>query len=208
MASEYSPFKQDANAAEGTAIRRELVMHPEHMDDFTLWRAFKSGNEKALITIFNKFTTPMYNYGCKIAREQELVKDMIQDLFIELWTKRSNLGDTDSIKSYLFKSLRRKLIRAKARSVDQLLRFSRADHTIDSNISPSHEFVLITEQMSIEERQRIMKMLQKLTRRQHEAIFLRYFDELNCDQIAAVMDLSKQAVYNLIHHALGELKKA
>jgi RNA polymerase sigma factor (sigma-70 family) len=62
--------------------------------------------------------------------------------------------------------------------------------------------------MSIEERERIMNMLRRLTRRQHEAIFLRYFDELNCDQIAAVMDLSKQAVYNLIHHALGELKKA
>jgi len=51
-------------------------------------------------------------------------------------------------------------------------------------------------------------MLTKLTKRQHEAIFLRYFEELNCDEIASVMNLSKQAVYNLLHHALLELKKS
>lgn len=38
-------------------------------------------------------------------------------------------------------------------------------------------------------------------------MYLRYFDELTCDQIAMIMQLSKQAVYNLIHHSLRELKE-
>jgi predicted DNA-binding protein YlxM (UPF0122 family) len=46
----------------------------------------------------------------------------------------------------------------------------------------------------------------QLTRRQEEGIFLRYFEDLNFHQIAAVMNVSKQAVYNLISIALDELK--
>lgn len=203
----YASFrKKKHKAIEEAAQVRELVLHPQHMDDLTLWRAFRSGDEKAFITIFDRFTTPMYNYGYKIVAECELVKDGIQDLFIEMWNNRQRLGDTDSIKSYLFKSLRRKLLRLRNKSGNRILRSLSMDSY--SEVSPSHEFVMIAEQLSIEKKEKLMAMLSKLTRRQQEAIFLRYFDELNCDQIAAVMNLRKQAVYNLIHHALDQLKKA
>ena len=198
-------IKKKYRPTEGSDRLRELVLHPEHMDDLMLWKAFRSGDEKALITIFDRFTKPMYNYGYKIVGESELVKDGIQELFIEIWQNRARLGDTDSIKFYLFKSLRRKLIRLKSKSENRLFGSLSIDY--NKEVSPSHEFVLITEQMSLERKEKVMLMLDKLTKRQHEAIFLRYFDELNCDQIAAVMELSKQAVYNLIHHALDQLKK-
>lgn len=191
---------------EGAAQKRELVLHPQHMDDLTLWKAFRSGDEKALITIFDRFTTPMYNYGYKIVGEPELVKDGIQDLFIEMWNNRQRLGDTDSIKAYLFKSIRRKLLRLKQKSGNRILRSLSLDSYHDA--APSHEFVMIAEQVSIEKKEKVMAMLKTLTKRQQEAIFLRYFDELNCDQIATVMNLRKQAVYNLINHALDQLRKA
>lgn len=199
-------IKKKYRPTEGSDRLRELVLHPQHMDDLMLWKAFRSGDEKALITIFDRFTKPMYNYGYKIVGESELVKDGIQELFIEIWHNRARLGDTDSIKFYLFKSLRRKLVRLKAKSENRLFGSLSIDY--NKEVSPSHEFVLITEQMTLERKEKVMLMLNKLTKRQHEAIFLRYFEELNCDQIAAVMELSKQAVYNLIHHALDQLKKS
>jgi RNA polymerase sigma factor (sigma-70 family) len=198
--------KTKCKPAEGSERQHELVLHPKHMDDLTLWKAFRSGDEKALMTIFDRFTKPMYNYGCKIIGESELVKDAVQELFIEVWQNRLGLGDTDSIKFYLFKSLRRKLIRLKAKSKKHL--FGNLSIESDEEAFPSHEFVLISEQIEIEKKEKVVSMLNRLTRRQHEAIFLRYFEELNCGQIAAVMELSKQAVYNLIHQALERLKKS
>lgn len=175
------------------------------MDDFTLWRAFKSGDEQALITIFDRFTQPMFNYGFKLMGERELVQDGIQELFIEIWQHRERLGDTDSIKFYLFRSLRRKLIRLKGKSENRLFGGLPADY--DKEVTPSHEFIMISEQRSVEERGKLIRMIGTLTKRQQEVMFLRYFDELSCDQIALVMELSKQAVYNLLHHALEKLKK-
>lgn len=198
-------LKKKYKTSEGSQHPRELVLHPQHITDSSLWKAFRAGDEKALITIFDRFAKPMYNYGFKIVGESELVKDSVQELFIEIWQNRSRLGDTDSIKFYLFKSLKRKLIRVKAKSENRLS----VNISIEYNneISPSHEFVLITEQLSLERTERVMIMLNKLTKRQYEAMFLRYFEELNGDQIAEIMELSKQAVYNLIHHALDQLKK-
>lgn len=170
-----------------------------------LWKAFKSGDEKALITIFDRFSQPLYNYGCKIAGEGEMVKDAIQDLFMELWQKRERLGDTDAIKFYLLKSLRRKLRKLQKKSTGRLL--SHIFLREEEDAAPSREFVIISEQVSAEKKEKIMNVLKKLTPRQHEAIFLRYFEELSCDQIASLMGLSKQGVYNLIHHALNELRK-
>jgi RNA polymerase sigma factor (sigma-70 family) len=184
----------------------QVVLHPDHMDDLTLWRAFRAGDEKALITIFGRFTKLMFNYGYKITGDRELVKDAIQELFIEIWQNRERLRDTDSIKYYLYKSLRRKVVRIKNRSENRLFRtFSDADN---SEVSPSPEYLLIDEQISAERREKVCTMLSKLTRRKKEAIYLRYFEELTCDQIADIMQLSKQGVYNIIHHALMELKRS
>lgn len=184
----------------------QVVLHPDHMDDLTLWKAFRAGDEKALITIFDRFSRPMFNYGYKVAGDRELVKDAIQELFIEIWQNRERLGDTDSIRYYLYKSLRRKVARIKTKSENRLFKtFSDEDN---SDVSPSPEYILISEQITSERREKVCSMLNKLTRRQKEAMYLRYFDEMTCDQIADIMQLSKQGVYNIIHHALIELKKS
>jgi RNA polymerase sigma factor (sigma-70 family) len=198
-------FKKISKPTEETERHQELVWHPEHMDDSLLWKAFRGGDEKALMIIFDRFVQPMYNYGYKIVGESELVKDSVQELLIEIWQNRARLGETDSIKFYLFKSLRRKLIRIKAKSGNRLLKSLSFDYS--NEVVPSHEFVLVAEQLSLERKAQVMSMLDKLTKREREAIFLRYFEELTCDQIGQVMELNKQTVYNLLHHALEHLKK-
>ncbi len=51
----------------------------------------------------------LYRYGHKLTTDTQLVEDSIQDMFIELWNSRKRLSDTDSIKYYLFRILRRKI---------------------------------------------------------------------------------------------------
>lgn len=202
----HSFLKPSYKSKKDSEPPHEIILHPRHMDDLTLWRAFRSGDEKALLTIFDRFTRPMYSYGCKVIGDGELVKDGIQDLLIEIWQNRERLGDTDSIKFYLFKSLRRKLLRLKSKSRKPLSPGFLGEY--EQETSPSPEFLLIAEQLSREKKEKAVNLLNSLTKRQQEAMFLRYFDELNCDQIAAVMELSKQAVYNIINRSLDQLKRS
>ena len=145
-------IKTNHDSTEGSEHVHGLVLHPKHMNDLALWKAFKSGDEKAFMTIFDRSTKPMYNYGCKVIGDGELVKDAIQELFIEVWQTRSRLRDTDSIKFYLFKCLRRKLIKLKTKSEKQ--HYGNLSVECNEDASPSYEFLLISEQIELEKKEK------------------------------------------------------
>src|SRR5579859_6471527 len=76
------------------------------------WRRFKNGDPRALEAIYRANIQSLINYGEKVNPDPDLVKDTIQDLFIELWRNRQQLSDIVLVKFYLFRALRNKLYRA------------------------------------------------------------------------------------------------
>lgn len=176
-----------------------LHLHPEHLDDSVLWNAFRSGDDRALVKMFDMYSQPLYNYGCKITPDHDSVKDSIQELFLDLCRRRSNLGSTDNIRFYLFKALRRRLIPSKLKAPLFFL-----DH-LEKDV-PSPETELIQKQVFDEQQQELSNRMSRLTLRQREAIFLRYYEELPYDRIAQMMNLRRQSIYNLINEAIGILK--
>jgi RNA polymerase sigma factor (sigma-70 family) len=182
---------------------KTIRLSPKHLDDVSLWNSFLGGDDAALITIFDLHVNALYNYGCKIYPDRETVKDAVQDLFAELHQTRSRLNETNAIRFYLFKCLRRKLLRLKTKieSIRNIIFPA-------EKIEPSCEFFLITEQATQEQRDKVSAMVNTLSKRQHEAIFLRYYEDLPYDKIAEIMGINRQAVYNLIHQAIQELRAA
>ena len=56
------------------------------------WRRFKEGDIKALESIYRTYVKSLINFGLKITDDLDLVKDSIQDMFIELWKYRQKAG--------------------------------------------------------------------------------------------------------------------
>src|SRR5215203_171170 len=81
-----------------------------------LWVLFRAGNQPAFEKIIKSHYQLLFNYGTRFCKDEELIKDTLQELFSTLWEKRSGIGDTLSVKNYLLKSLRRNLFRASARA--------------------------------------------------------------------------------------------
>ncbi len=194
----------DPNTLAGSS-QKVVAFHPKYMDDVTLWNSFRLGDERSMVAIFDRFAGVLYNYGYKICRDSDTTQDSIQELFIELWKNAARLGDTTSIKYYLFKSLRRKLIRTSVK--EEKLMTVRLQQSHMKETSPSPEFLLIHEQASKDKTTEVFSLIDRLSKRQREAIFLRYFEELSYEEIADIMQLSsKQSVYNLISKAIDDLK--
>ena len=81
------------------------------MNDLALWQQLKAGKKDALQKIYQGHIKMLLQYGKKISRDEQLVEDCTQDLFVELWKKRESIGQTDAIGKYLVVSLKRKIIR-------------------------------------------------------------------------------------------------
>jgi RNA polymerase sigma factor (sigma-70 family) len=55
---------------------------------------------------------------------------------------------------------------------------------------------------------KMRQALAGLSRRQQEVIYLRFYVEADIEEIAEIMSLNRQSVYNLLHDALKKLKKS
>jgi len=176
-------------------------------DESYLWEAFKQGDEQAYACIYETYFFALYNYGFKIARKKELVKDCIQDLFINLWRTRENLAEVTIIKPYLYKALRRDIVRKLRDKEHEVALSSGQENQYDFEIILSHEVQLIEHQAEKEQKAFLIKELNTLTKRQKEVIFLKFYENLSYEEIATVMSISVDAVYNLLSLALGSLKK-
>lgn len=175
----------------------------DNESDLTLWSEFKKGDKQAFAIIYSRHFFKLYDYGVKISGNQELVKDCIQELFISIWKNRNNLAYTDSIKNYLFTSLRRKLFDQLKKH--RLLNTQKKGDTFAFTLPREHDLIL--EELSSERKRKLLDGLNRLSKRQKEAIFLRYYEGFTCDEIARIMSLRPGSTYVLLSKAISQLKK-
>ena len=174
--------------------------------DRMIWGALKQGNRKALDYIFEKHVRLLYAYGGKISKDGSLVEDCIQDVFVELWNKRGNLSSTDNIKFYLFKSLRRRIVRKTYEAQRELTHQKRA-LALFEEIEFSFESILIQNQNSVDQQKQLQEALEKLSKRQREAVYLKFYEKMTYEQMAEVLDIDLKSSYKLIGKALDVLRK-
>ena len=163
------------------------------------------GDAEALSVLFEVYYDPLYYYGLKLTGDEELVKDCIQNLFQKLWRRREGLRALQVVKAYLFKALRRHL-----GDETKLLRQHRhllPAYTDSFEVTYSHEEFLIAQQGDAEQSARLLAALNQLSKRQREALYLKFYDGFSYERIAEVMSLNTQSVRNLVFNALQTLRK-
>jgi len=141
-----------------------------------------------------------------VCRDRDLVRDGVQDLFSRLWSARSRVGDADSVRRYLYRSLRRIIILQATRNRKQTGHFDSDDHIIDP--CGSIEEAFIDKEFKNQQLALIRNAIHKLSRHQREVVLLRFFNGLSYVQIAEIMDLHVESVYNLSSKAMEQLRVA
>ncbi len=174
-------------------------------NDKTIWKDFKSGDSNSLSYIYNQHVDFLYNYGSKFTSNKELIKDSIQDLFLDLIRTRDNLGITDNIRFYLTCSFRNKLFRNMKKPEN--LTFSENLVLFQANIVYSLEKDIINREDNSGRAEMIRKALKEISPRQREILFYRFNCEFSYDQICEIMSLKYDSARKLVFRALKILKE-
>ena len=170
----------------------------------SIWHLFVEGDLNAFSTLFKRHYTPLHNYGLKISGNPSLTEDCLQNFFLYLYDNRKNLGDIVHIKSYLFVSFRRSLFKN--------LKKERKFTTYESVFEDSKGFGFSPEELMVEQdftktRIKILtKLLNGLSTRQREVVYLKYYSELSTNEISEVMNISYQSVLNTLQKAFSGLR--
>ncbi len=166
-----------------------------------LWQFFVGGDLNAFSTLFKHFYPQLHNYGLRISNNQEIAEDCLQDFFIYLYEHRASLHHVRQIRSYLFVSYRRALIKKlQKQNLIQSL-----DEAKDAFIF-SQEEIMLGEELS-EQRSKILETtLNGLSPREREVIYLKYYSDLKTPEIKEVMNISYQSVLNTLQKAFSKLR--
>ena len=177
---------------------------PENHIDSIIWDRFLEGDKIAFEELMKTHFTILFHYGTKFSKDKEFIKDCIQDLFLQLWESRQNLSNKVMVKPYLMASLRRRIHRATLPiHFSDVLTKSKDIFEIEFSI----EEKFIQDESTLLLTQKIKHSLEILPKRQKEVIYLKFFQELEREQIAKVMEVTPQTVSNLLQMAVKQLRK-
>jgi RNA polymerase sigma factor (sigma-70 family) len=183
-----------------------MGMGVNHFDnDKAVVSRLNKGDHHSFKEIYNRFYTPLLNYGYQFNVIKDHLHDCIQDLFIDLWKNRHKLEINFSLQAYLFKSLRYKI-------QHQIKRDQTTSKRIFEYYKNSFEVSLDEEEYmrnyehekhSIE---KLKESISQLAPKQKELIYLIFFNKLSYDDASKIMDISKKTAYNQIHSAIKNLR--
>jgi RNA polymerase sigma factor (sigma-70 family) len=179
---------------------------PDLKDENYLWRQLLQGDKTALTHIMQYYMDALFNYGIRFSADKNLVEDCIQDLFVGIWKRRESLNTPANIKAYLFSSLRRMILRK-----NKLLRKTpivsiNLDELNGFDFELSIEHAIMKYEESKITAQRVMTLVAALPKRQKEIVYLKFFENLNREEIGEIMQISPQAVSNLLQKALKKMR--
>lgn len=171
------------------AVLQHGFVYYEHASDEEIWSSFKEGSDTAFEFIYIKYFPVLFNYGRQFSRDQDLIKDIIQDLFIYLQEKKERLSDVSSIKFYLYKSYRNRIVRHLKKNN---LSWEELDYDGDMGfeVTLSDDF---SGAAALDEalKQKMEKAFAILTKRQKEIIIYYYYEGFTYNQITSIMGFAK-----------------
>lgn len=166
------------------------------------WNEFIEGDKQAFEQIYRALLPSLYEYGMRRVKDEDYVRDSIQDVFIKFWETRSKLRSISNPKHYLLVALKNSLLNTQLRD-GRLSSFGEKD---DFQLTYDVESTYIAAEEQQATALKLIQALEQLTGKQKEVIFLRYFEELSYEEISVLTNISVKSLYKLNNRAMEALK--
>jgi RNA polymerase sigma-70 factor (ECF subfamily) len=184
-------------------IRLALKLSPlqfTHLTDQELVQLLQQGDKKAFDALYGRYWRKLYLLAYQKLRSRELAEELVQDLFISLWTKRESLHITASVGAYLGMAVRYMVIKffQKERVHQQ---YEQTAALGPAYANTTEDAVLFRDLQEVIEQE-----INKLPEKCREVFQLSRHDNLSQKEISLKLHLSEKTVENHIGKALRLLR--
>ncbi|APZ44831.1 hypothetical protein BW723_00350 [Polaribacter reichenbachii] len=159
-----------------------------------LWKLFLKGDMIAFRKIYNFHYQMMYNFGLRYIDSNE-VTDCVHDTFLNIIHYKDSISEITNVKAYLFKSLRNQIYKVKK---SKKIEFDLIDGTVAYQEDDTDKEKVLNE---------LKLLIEKLSPREKELIYLKYFQGFNNFEISELLDVKYQTVRNILAGAIKKLRK-
>jgi RNA polymerase sigma-70 factor (ECF subfamily) len=83
-----------------------LIDPPTAVSDAALVRRIRAGDERALELVFRAHYAGMAAFVQRYVYAPDVAEELVQDIFFKLWSRREQLSEIESFKTYLYRAVR------------------------------------------------------------------------------------------------------
>jgi RNA polymerase sigma-19 factor, ECF subfamily len=150
--------------------------------------------------IYSQYWSKLYIYAFNVLREREICEDIVQEIFVDLWTKKDEVQILE-LSSYLYQAVRYQIFNhfRKSKYKKQLL--------MQLNLMDTR--IKIDELYEKKElKAHIKDMISRLPRQRRMIFQMSRYDGLSNKEISENLNISLQTVKNQISGSLKYLRKS
>lgn len=178
----------------------------QHLSDEELMCQYQKGDVLAMDEILRRYKNPVYRFIYRLCRNVEEADDIAQDVFLKVHQYRFSYTPSGKFSTWIF-SIAHNLFIDSFRKRYWLVFWPRKEDDPDDPVefaSPALSAAQETERNDLAET--VKCCIQGLPFLQKEALILREYEQMEYEEIAAVLNKSLGTVKTLIHRARKNLK--
>jgi len=179
------------------------MLQPTSIEEKEWLQSMKAGKESALQKIFKHYYKYLVVTGYNITGDNDKAKDLVQDVFFELWKKREQIEIQTSLKAYL----RRAVVNRSLNYIKTQKRFDFGDENFDAQ-TPDKTFSAQKNLEAQDLKLAINTAIDSLPAKCKAIFILSRFEKLSHKEIAAKLDISTKTIENQITKALKIVRTA
>lgn len=171
-----------------------------HSDE-QLLRCLQNGDEPAFDELYNRYWRVLYDAACKRLGDSRQAEDIVQEVFITLWTRRENLN-IDHIAAYLHTAVRYSILSYFTRHKPATAFFEPFEAILKATETPEQE-IMAKEMLEL-----AFAYAATLSDRKKQILMLHLKGSKSTKEIAEMLGITQKTVQNQLGSALQGLRKS
>jgi RNA polymerase sigma-70 factor (family 1) len=167
-----------------------------------LIRLVADGDREAFAQLYTQHIHNLYRYIYAICRSKEISEEIVQDIFVKLWTNRKNLNSINSFKAYLYRSAKNMLLNQIKKNKVKERVLALVHPNTEESTERSDEKIIYDQYFAMAQ-----KAINLLPEKRRQIVELRTKEDLTLDEIAAKLNISKSVVKKQLYSGMDFVKK-
>lgn len=149
------------------------------------------GDEQAFFALYDQYSHALFSTIFRMVKDRQVSEEIVQDVFLKVWQKRSTIDPTRSFKSWIFTIAKNDVI--------SWYRKLAKEASMQENLYQHFEqLYLMEKEVDIEEKQSALleKALNTLSERRREIFVLCKIEQKSYEEVAKQLNISVSTVSN------------
>jgi len=162
----------------------------------------RSGDHSAFESMFFKYYQQLCAFSYNYVKSQDIARDIVQEVFINIWSNRKNFYINQSLKAYLYTAVRNQSLNY----LQQRKRMEILEEKLKQQ-ETYNELVDVDELSSEQIAQKVWELVEQLPERRRTIFILYRRHGLSYIEISEVMGITRKTVENQMGKSLKFLRE-